>query len=105
MRQFLGKSAVHEPTTAKSAEPAALVPAGGRPLDMTTREALEPRFGFDFGKIRIHTDPDARQSAAALNARAFTAGNDIVFGTAQPTPALPCRNAVARSCPSGSCSG
>lgn len=38
------------------------------------------RLGFDFAKVRIHSDPHAAQ---ALGARAFTAnGRDIVFGEA-----------------------
>jgi hypothetical protein len=98
MSTFLGKSATHCSKQDKAAGPsaaqlAATVPsvsvsATGRPLDAETRRALEPRFGFDFSKIRTHTDGAARRSAAALQARAFTTGNDIVFAAAQPSPWL-----------------
>lgn len=41
---------------------------------------------FDFGKIRIHDDPTAAESAQALNANAYTVGNHVVFGTGQYAP-------------------
>jgi hypothetical protein len=96
MSIFLGKSATHRPKQSQPAEPSAarlaatvpLASAAGRPLDAETRAAFEPRFGFDFSEIRTHTDSEARRSAAALHARAFTTGNDIVFAAAQPPPWL-----------------
>jgi len=51
----------------------------GQPLDQTTREFMELRFGHDFNRVRVHTNALAAQSAAALNAHAYTVGNDIVF--------------------------
>jgi hypothetical protein len=48
---------------------------------------MEPRFGRDFSDVRVHTDAQAAQSAEAVNANAYTLGNDIVFGAA-PTPQL-----------------
>jgi len=52
----------------------------GRPLDATTREFFEPRFGYDFGKVRIHSDAAAAESAQGVNALAYTVGNHIAFG-------------------------
>jgi len=52
---------------------------GGRPLPPNTRAFMEPRFGHDFSKVRIHTDPKAARLAYSLNAKAFTMGKDIVF--------------------------
>lgn len=52
---------------------------GGRPLPPDTRAFMEPRFGHDFSKVRIHTDPKAARLAYSLNAKAFTMGKDIVF--------------------------
>jgi pyrrolidone-carboxylate peptidase len=54
--------------------------SGGRPLDASTRAFMEPRFGHDFARVRVHTDARAAQSAGAVNARAYTVGSDIVFG-------------------------
>jgi hypothetical protein len=58
----------------------------GRPLDPATRAFMEPRFGHDFSQVKLHTDERASQSARALNARAFTAGQDITFGAGEYTP-------------------
>src|SRR5579863_1124990 len=52
---------------------------GGQPLDPDARAAMEARFGHDFGQVRIHADPAGGRSARALNARAYTAGDHIVF--------------------------
>lgn len=51
----------------------------GRPLDASTRAFFEPRFGHDFGNVRIHTDSQAANSAHAVNALAYTVGRDVVF--------------------------
>jgi hypothetical protein len=58
----------------------------GQPLDASTRASLEPRFAHDFANVRIHADDSAAQSAAALNARAYTIGNDIVLGEGEYRP-------------------
>ena len=52
----------------------------GQPLDEETRFYMEPRFGHDFGRVRIHADSQAGESARAINALAYTVGNDVVFG-------------------------
>ncbi|HBB87625.1 MAG TPA: hypothetical protein DC047_08435 [Blastocatellia bacterium] len=41
---------------------------------------------YDFGQVRVHHDARAAASARAVNARAFTVGNDIVFGDGQYAP-------------------
>jgi Domain of unknown function (DUF4157) len=51
----------------------------GRHLDPTTRAFMEPRFGVDFGAVRVHTDARAQQLSADLHADAFTLGSDIFF--------------------------
>jgi hypothetical protein len=58
----------------------------GRPLDDSLRTFFEPRFGYDFTNVRIHTDTQAAETARALKARAFTEGRDIVFGAGQYAP-------------------
>jgi len=58
----------------------------GQPLDKATRSFFEPRFGHDFGKVRIHTDELAAESAQAVSAHAYTAGRDVVFGRGQYSP-------------------
>jgi hypothetical protein len=59
---------------------------GGRPLPETVRNYFEPRFGYDFSQVRVHTDSGAVESAQAVNARAFTLGKDMVFGAGQYAP-------------------
>src|SRR5262245_16028869 len=59
---------------------------GGQPLPESTRAFFEPRFGYDFSKVRVHTDGEAASSATAVNALAYTSGQNIVFGPAQYTP-------------------
>jgi hypothetical protein len=62
---------------------------GGEPLSHAVRSFFEPRFGFDFSRVRIHTDARAASAADALGARAFTAGEHIAFagGEFQPDAA------------------
>ena len=56
-----------------------VVTSPGTPLDAGTRLFMESRFGFDFSKVRIHTDSTAAESARAVNAVAYTVGQDVVF--------------------------
>ncbi len=58
----------------------------GQPLDSTTRAFMEPRFGHDLSKVRVHTDAKAAESAQAVNALAYTVGRDVVVGTDQYMP-------------------
>jgi uncharacterized protein DUF4157 len=70
---------VHQSTDGLS-ERLAEAGTDGRPLDPALRETLEPRFGVDFGDVRIHTGPAAAALSRDLDARAFTHGRDIYFG-------------------------
>jgi len=62
---------------------------GGQPLSRESRAFFEPRFGRDFSGVKIHTGPRAGQLARSINARAFTRGRDIVFGSGEYSPASP----------------
>ncbi|HEY9206933.1 MAG TPA: DUF4157 domain-containing protein [Candidatus Methanoperedens sp.] len=59
---------------------------GGLPLPKSVRAFFEPRFGHDFSQVQVHTDAKAAESARVMNARAFTVGQDVVFGTGQYAP-------------------
>lgn len=63
--------------------------SSGQPLPEGSRDFMESRFGHDFSAVRIHKGAAAAASAAALKARAYTVGNDIVFGAAQYRPGDP----------------
>lgn len=67
-------------TMAAATAPAAVAAVGGSPLPSAVRSFMEPRFGADFGRVRIHTGAAAAQQSAALNANAFTVGEHIYFG-------------------------
>ena len=51
----------------------------GLPLDAAARSFMEPRLGFDFSRVRIHTDAKSAESAGRVHALAYTVGRDIVF--------------------------
>ena len=63
-----------------------VVRSPGAPLDTRTRAFMEPRFGYDFGDLRVHTDARAAQSAAAIGARAYTVGRHLVFASSSYDP-------------------
>jgi len=58
----------------------------GTPLDAVSRQYFEPRFGHDFGDVRIHHDAAAAAAAAGVQARAFTLGHDVVFAAGEHNP-------------------
>lgn len=59
---------------------------GGQPLPAGERSFFEPRFGRDFSSVRVHTSPAAGELARAVNARAFTLGDSLVFGPGEYAP-------------------
>ncbi len=58
----------------------------GQSLTQLQRAFFEPRFGYDFSQVWVHTDDQAAESARVVNARAYTVGRDVVFGAGQYTP-------------------
>ena len=58
----------------------------GRPLDESSRAAMEPLFEHDFSNVRVHTGSAAAASASAVNARAYTLGRHIFFRDGQYAP-------------------
>ncbi|MYR37987.1 DUF4157 domain-containing protein [Streptomyces sp. SID4944] len=77
-----GEDSVHQ--VAEPAPDRAAVEAGlrspGRPLDRATLARKETQFQADLTGVRLHTGPSAEEAAAAVQARAFTVGQDIVIG-------------------------
>lgn len=85
--QFLQRKASNE------AEPSRVPPivdealrSPGQPLDATTRAFMEPRFGHEFSRVRVHADEKAGESAQAVNALAYTVGQNIAFAFGQFEP-------------------
>jgi hypothetical protein len=59
---------------------------GGQPLPESVSAFFEPRLGYDFSRVRVHTGGDAGRSARDLNAAAYTVGNEIVFAAGRFSP-------------------
>ncbi len=58
----------------------------GMPLAKEVRSFFEPRFGHDFSQVRVHVDGEAAHGAKAIQARAYTLGKNIVFGSGEYSP-------------------
>jgi Domain of unknown function (DUF4157) len=63
-----------------------VIGSGGHPLDASARAFFEPRFGHDFSGVRVHTDSWAAASARAIDALAYTSGNDVAFASGTYSP-------------------
>jgi outer membrane protein OmpA-like peptidoglycan-associated protein len=50
---------------------------------------MEPRFGHDFSRVRVHADGKAAASARAVDALAYTVGQNVVFAAGRHEPATP----------------
>lgn len=59
---------------------------GGQTLDSSVRGQMEAVFGVDFRGVRIHTGSRADALNRAVNARAFTTGQDIFFRNGEYNP-------------------
>lgn len=86
-RKRLQHQAIHR------AEPATVPPvvdevlrSPGRPLEADVRASVEPHFGHDFDRVRVHTDARAAESARAVDALAYTVGRDIIFESGRYAP-------------------
>lgn len=60
--------------------------SAGHSLDPATRAFMEPRFGHDFSRVKVHTDAKAAESAQSVSALAYTVGRNIVFGAGHYDP-------------------
>jgi hypothetical protein len=58
----------------------------GRPLDSGVRSRMESAFGRSFVQVRAHTDTTGSRLSAEQNAKAFTVGEHIAFGTGEYRP-------------------
>ncbi|MXP65369.1 DUF4157 domain-containing protein [Roseomonas sp. M0104] len=77
-----GAAAVGPEGGAAPADVAARVaaPGPGRPLPAEVRSFMEPRFGAEFGRVRVHDAAGDRRAARRIGARAFTHGADVWIG-------------------------
>jgi outer membrane protein OmpA-like peptidoglycan-associated protein len=56
-----------------------LVNSPGVPLSTEARSYFEPRFGFDFSRVRVHADSTAAAAARSMDAAAYAVGEHIGF--------------------------
>jgi Domain of unknown function (DUF4157)/Lysine-specific metallo-endopeptidase len=49
---------------------------------------MEPRFGHDFSRVRVHTGARAEESAREVGALAYTVGEHVVFGATRYSPVM-----------------
>ncbi|HKH59484.1 MAG TPA: DUF4157 domain-containing protein [Flavitalea sp.] len=62
------------------------LPGKGQPLPNDVRKYYEPKFGYNFRDVEIHDGAQAHESAANIDALAYTHANHIVFGEGQYKP-------------------
>ena len=86
MRMFAEKPKGNEQAAALPPVVSQALASPGQPLDGASRAAMEPLFGHDFSKVRVHADSSAASSADAVHANAYTVGHHIVFAGKQYPP-------------------
>ncbi len=87
MQQFLStQPSTNSTRDASAAAQMAQIPSDGQALDASVRAHFERGFAADLSKIRIHTGANAASAAESLNADAYAAGRDIVFGADRYRP-------------------
>ena len=63
-----------------------VISGAGQPLDSQARTRMESHLGHDFSRVRVHTDARAAESARAVNASAYTVGQQVVFASGKYQP-------------------
>jgi uncharacterized protein DUF4157 len=58
----------------------------GTALPESVRSFMAPRFQANFDNVRVHTDAHANELARSVDAKAFTVGNNVVFGAGHYSP-------------------
>ncbi|TCO62375.1 DUF4157 domain-containing protein [Actinocrispum wychmicini] len=68
----------------------------GGSLPSDVRSSVESDMGQSFGNVVVHRDAEAASLASELNARAFTTGQDVFFGSGAYDPGSPAGQATLR---------
>ncbi len=79
--EALAATALGRRTAGPIAAPRGAAPGVGVPLSKETRGFFEPRFGHDFSRVRVVADGEAAAATRGAGARAFTIGQEIVWGS------------------------
>jgi hypothetical protein len=83
MIQFFGGAG-----NVEGAEVAAAAGARSHQSDLPYRSQLESSFGVNLGHIRAHSGSTASKACDAVGADAYATGNDVVFGSSNPSLSL-----------------
>lgn len=81
----------HEPPTSSVPSTAR---SPGQLLPRSLASQLTPVAGHDLSNVRVHTDSESARHPDALDANAYTFGDDIVFGPDQYRPNTPAGKAL-----------
>ncbi len=90
-RQLLQRSALKNSSRESNSAPSIvhdILRSPGAPIDPATRAFMEPRFGQDFSRVRVHTGAKASESAKAVDALAYTVGQHVVFKEGHYNPGV-----------------
>jgi Domain of unknown function (DUF4157) len=66
----------------------------GTSINSSVRSRMESAFGESFSRVRVHTDAEAMRLSEQHNARAFTVGEHIAFGSGEYQPGTPIGDAL-----------
>jgi hypothetical protein len=75
--------AASSPATASASSYISNLGGKGNELPASSKHFFQTTMGADFSDVKIHTGTEAEQSAAAINAKAYTVDNHIVFAANQ----------------------
>ncbi len=87
-KRLVRRKAFSDPLQSISVPPivSAVLRSPGQPLSNETRSYFQRRLGHDFSRVRVHTGVRAADSANAINANAYTVGQNIVFASGRYAP-------------------
>ena len=79
-----------------SADPTAMQSelGSGASLDGGVRSQMESAYGEDFSDVRVHADATGAELSSGVDARAFTVGQHIAFGSGEYQPGTPIGDAL-----------
>lgn len=86
IQRFTGHSSGENGTAPASID--RVLAGTGSPLEPALQQDMGQRFGYDFSRVRVHSDAAAEQSAREMNAKAYTVGHHVVFAAGQFAPRM-----------------
>ncbi|MBE9581068.1 MAG: DUF4157 domain-containing protein [Proteobacteria bacterium] len=84
IQRYMGQATGEVDTVPASVD--RVLASSGTPLEPMLRQDMGQRFGHDFSRVRVHSGMAAEQSTREVNANAYTAGHNVVFGAGRFEP-------------------